>query len=117
MPSDPYILVVEDDPDVRDLMKLLLEVEGYHVACAENGLDALAQMRRAASPHLILLDLMMPIMDGWQFRREQKQDPVLADIPVVIISAASDPASVAANAFLQKPVAVHQLLETVRRHW
>ncbi len=77
-------------------------------------------MRTSARPDLILLDLMMPIMDGWQFRREQAQDPSLSAIPVVVLSADGNvrqkAASLHADGYLQKPVDVENLLEVIQRH-
>jgi CheY-like chemotaxis protein len=83
------ILLVEDDPDVRYSVTLVLQNEGYDVATAGDGREALEVLRRAA-PALILLDLMMPVMDGFEFRVRQMQDPELARIPVIIFSGGSD---------------------------
>src|SRR4051794_28574938 len=85
--SSKLILVVDDDPDLRDTLGQILEDEGYSVAAASNGREALAYLRERPAPSLILLDLMMPVMDGWQFRSEQRLDSVLAKIPVLVISA------------------------------
>ncbi|MFT3839085.1 MAG: response regulator [Myxococcaceae bacterium] len=85
------ILVVEDDADIRDSMLELLADEGLSVTCAVNGLDALNKLRAAAElPKLILLDLMMPEMDGYTFRAEQLKDQRLAKIPVVLMSAGGE---------------------------
>src|SRR5437879_6509382 len=81
------ILVVEDDTATRDALSLILEAEGFGVMGAANGQEALDQLRGSRRPDLILLDLMMPVMDGWQFRRAQAQDPALSAIPVVVLSA------------------------------
>src|SRR5437762_2793351 len=81
------VMIVEDDLDIRDALTQILEFEGYHVVSAENGQQALTQLQHGEHPGLILLDLMMPVMDGWQFRLEQQKDAKLSDIPVVIISA------------------------------
>jgi CheY-like chemotaxis protein len=110
------ILVVDDDVDIRDAITVVLQGEGYRVASAANGRDALDYLHRSAPPDLVLLDLMMPVMDGWQFRREQKRDPALASIPVVVISSAASTLSLGVADFLQKPVAFDQLLNTVRRY-
>ena len=75
------ILVVDDDPDIRDSLREVLEDEGYEVACVGNGREALDHLKTAnPRPCVILLDLMMPVMDGWQFRKEQKQDAEIAGI-------------------------------------
>jgi CheY-like chemotaxis protein len=81
------ILIADDDPDLRESLRLLLELQGHTVDEASNGADALRHLDPAQPPCVILLDLMMPVMDGWQFRREQLQNPALADIPVLVISA------------------------------
>jgi two-component system chemotaxis response regulator CheY len=114
MRSGKHILVIDDDIDVRNVMTLLLRAEGYHVATAANGRDALDYLNQSEVPDLILLDVMMPVMDGWQFMQRQQQDPALARIPIIILSAASDVAR-GAVAHFQKPVPFDQLLETVRK--
>jgi CheY-like chemotaxis protein len=83
------ILVVEDDEGNREALSELLEGEGYQVIAAANGQDALAWLRAnpAVSPSLILLDMMMPVMNGTEFRMQQREDPQLAKIPVVLMSA------------------------------
>src|SRR6476646_6367807 len=78
------ILIVDDDKDVRSALAELLEGEGYAVAGAHNGHEALQLMRAGLHPAVILLDLMMPVMDGWDFRSEQQRDPAFAGVPVVI---------------------------------
>jgi CheY-like chemotaxis protein len=114
------ILLVEDDEATRTAMALALELQGFTVDAAANGQEALDLLRAAAQPCLILLDLMMPVMDGWQFRDEQRQDPALAAIPVVVVSAdGSVPqkaATLGATDYLQKPVDVDQLVNTVQRY-
>jgi CheY-like chemotaxis protein len=121
-PSDkPQILVVEDDLATREALSLILSADGYHVATAADGLDALGQLRVGERPGLILLDLMMPLMDGWQFRQEQLRDPRLADIPVIVCSAAGRVGQRAANlhalAYLDKPIDPMVLLDVVRRSY
>src|SRR5262245_11415139 len=86
-PPGRSVLVVEDDNDIRDALTLILRDQGYQVDSASNGQEALDQLRRGSPANLIVLDLMMPVMDGWQFRHEQQRDPTLAGIPVVIVSA------------------------------
>jgi CheY-like chemotaxis protein len=113
------ILVVDDDPDIRETLAELLQEEGYAVASAAHGAEALSALRTDPRPGLILLDLMMPIMDGWQFRAEQKKDPELASIPVVIISATGRDefvSSLGAAQFLKKPINLEQLLAAVEQH-
>ena len=108
------ILVVEDDDDIRDSIKELLEEEGYCIETAANGQQALAQIRVRGAPQLILLDLMMPVMDGWQFQNQLRQDPDCAQIPVIVISASKfSRQRVEADAFIPKPLDAGILLETI----
>lgn len=111
------ILVVEDEELVRDAMGPLLEEAGYEVSFAENGKDALRRLYTEALPALIVLDLRMPVMDGWEFRTIQRDDPKLGLIPVVAISAdgTSQAAAISADAYLRKPVDANDLLITVGR--
>jgi CheY-like chemotaxis protein len=111
------ILLVEDDDDIRSLMEAVLDDEGYSVCSAENGYRGL-EVARARHPVLILLDLMMPVMNGWEFRAHQKKDADLADIPVVVVSAAGQESvvSLGAAAFLPKPFDVDSLVRAVRQH-
>ncbi len=82
------ILVIEDDPDVRSALAELLASEGYEVAATADGGEALDTLRGGLRPSVIVLDLMMPKVDGWDFRRAQLEDPVLATVPVVLVTAA-----------------------------
>ncbi len=115
--SDRTLLVVEDDEDIRETLVSLLSMEGFHVAGCSNGHEALAWLRASPKPDLILLDLRMPIMDGWQFRVAQKGDPQLASIPAIALSADSTPkaAAIDAEAYLKKPVDYDTLLDTIDR--
>jgi CheY-like chemotaxis protein len=114
------VLVVEDDPDIRATLCDALEDNGYSPVGAANGVEALEYLRSdAEKPCLILLDLMMPVMDGQTFRSEQVADPALARIPVVVISAYRDVEKYAvelATEYLPKPVRLETLLETARKH-
>jgi len=117
----PRILVVDDEPDIRDSIADLLRAEDFDVATAADGADALAYIRAPRNAvGLILLDLMMPEVDGWAFRREQLADQSIASIPVVIMSAVHDvraaAASLAAADFLIKPIELAKLLNVVQRH-
>jgi CheY-like chemotaxis protein len=109
------ILVVEDEAVTRGAIKMLLEWEGYRVDCAADGEEALALLRLGEKPSLILLDARMPGCDGWCFREEQRADPYLADIPVVVISG-EDASSLAAAGHIRKPFEPKELLEKVRQH-
>ena len=115
-PSSARVLVVDDDADIRDLLAHFLEVEGFHVASARNGQEAIDRLRQGDRACVILLDLMMPIMNGWQFRSAQKEDPALAAIPVVVISAVvpDHAPPIDANAYMRKPLDLDRLLTTVR---
>lgn len=112
------VLIVEDDADLRDMMAQLLALEGFPTSAVSNGREALAYLRSHENPNLILLDLMMPVMDGWEFRREQQLDADLADVPVIVLSALDEARAldVTATAFLKKPLDYDRLLELVRRY-
>ncbi|HXT95919.1 MAG TPA: response regulator [Polyangia bacterium] len=114
------VLIVDDDQAVLDGIGELLESEGYGVATATDGQDALNQLRRGLQPSVILLDLMMPRMDGWDFRQEQARDPDLKDIPLVVITAAGFSEASVKTQFgdielVPKPLPVPALLSAVRR--
>ena len=113
------ILVVDDDPDLRVALGEILTDAGYEVGSAADGRQALEILRSGPKPDLILLDLMMPVMNGWQFLAQRGKDPQLARIPVVAISAVGafvqQVEPIEAAAFLRKPVALGDLLETVAR--
>ena len=112
------VLIVEDDEDLREMMAQMLTIEGFTTATAANGREALDYLHSTRKPHVILLDLMMPVMDGWEFRRQQKADPQIAPVPVIVLSALDQrrAAPVEAEAFLNKPLDFDRLLELVRDH-
>lgn len=109
------VLIVEDDLDTREMLGRFLELEGYTVETAENGKRALERLGSGVGACVILLDLMMPVMDGWQFRQEQIRDAAFADIPVIVVSAAGRERleKIQANAYLSKPVDLDELLGCV----
>ena len=115
-PAKTTIMVVEDDADALEALGDLLESHGYAVAGARHGAEALELLSRSPLPNLIVLDLLMPTMDGWEFRRRQKLDPRIAKIPVVVVSASSAAKPIDADSILRKPVDIDRLLETVARH-
>jgi CheY-like chemotaxis protein len=117
LPLCPHaqVLVVEDDADIRRSFVDLLEGEGYGVNTAENGADALAMLTRITRPCVILLDLMMPVMNGWQFLHARDGDAALAHIPVIIVSAMAQRMPETVEAVIPKPVDVDSLLGAIER--
>ena len=112
------VLVVDDDPDIRETIGIILADEGFEVQLAANGAEALAQLRAGAPAQLILLDLMMPVMNGWQFRVEQEKDAGLREIPVIVISADNnlpEKARAFGGRYLAKPLDIDDLLEIITR--
>lgn len=118
--SRKSVLLVDDDDDLRESLGLLLEMRGYAVALATDGEDALEKIRAGLDPCLIVLDLMMPRMDGFQFREEQARDERLREIPVVVCSAVFDAEAVAeqlrVNHYLTKPIDLNALLGLIRHY-
>lgn len=118
-PARPLVLLVEDDSDTAATLAEVLEQEGYRVVVAKEGTQALRFLRETQRvPQLIVLDLMMPVMDGWEFRAEQKRIPGRGDIPVLIVSAdgharrhADD---IGAVGYLRKPFDIGQLLDALQ---
>src|SRR5437870_1142794 len=114
------VLLIDDNIVTREMMSLVLAGEGYRVATACNGADALDRLHGYERPDLILLDLRLPVMDGCTFCERRKRDPDLVSIPLVVVSALADvadqAAAVGATAYLQKPVDPITLLDAVR-HW
>jgi CheY-like chemotaxis protein len=114
------VLVVDDDRDIRESMTEILADDGYCPLAAADGQDALERIRGLTGPPcLILLDMMMPVMDGWQFRRAQLEDRALRSIPIIVLTAHADADKIAkevgAVGFLRKPVSVDALMATVER--
>src|SRR6266516_2867614 len=113
------VLVVDDDPDIREVISLILSEEGFRIRGAENGRQALAVLQDWRAD-LILLDLMMPVMDGAAFRTEQRRTAAIADIPVVVLTASrpvggSSTEGLGCAALLSKPCDLGVLVETVTR--
>lgn len=118
-PDDrPSILIVEDDPDIRETIQHLLESAGYGAPAASNGREALDLLDTIARPCLILLDLMMPVMDGWAFLTALDQNEAFSHVPIVIVSAYTDRAATLERAqqVLKKPVDIHALMDVVQQH-
>jgi CheY-like chemotaxis protein len=112
------IMVIDDDPDLRETLQLLLADHGYSVTEAAGGIEALQLLRSGSRPDLVLLDLMMPEMNGWQFLELIEDDPALRSIPVVIMTArpAVDPLPAPAREMLRKPFDSATLLATLARY-
>ena len=119
------VLIVEDDPETREMLASLLATEGFHPVAAEDGLEALHLLRtvrrRAPDvPCLVLLDLRMPRLSGGEFRRAQLGDPTVASVPVAVMSGATDAEqraqALGAVATVTKPINVDILLDIVRRY-
>lgn len=113
-------MVVEDDLAIREILCELLEQAGYQVVWAANGMEALAWLKLGHAPRVILLDLMMPVMDGVEFRRALREDPALAPIPVVVLSADQGMdqkiCDMQVDGFLAKPFELRALLATLNRY-
>jgi len=117
--ADGSILVVDDDTDLRETVGELLVEEGWKPRLCENGRQALDVLRNGGErPRLILLDLMMPEMNGWQFREEQLKDEGLSDIPVVVMTASRgvDAQPITASEVLFKPIGLNELMDAVARN-
>jgi CheY-like chemotaxis protein len=110
----PTILVVDDERDICDVMAEALTLDGHRVLTASNGQMALEQARKDR-PDLIVLDLMMPVMSGWEFLEAQREDPALASVPVIVGTAFPETQVDGAAVILQKPFDVDTLLAAVAR--
>jgi CheY-like chemotaxis protein len=113
------ILLIEDDTDVREVLSYLLLDQGYDVACAVDGQEALSYLHAGLKPSIIVLDLMMPGMNGYEFRDAQRREPELASIPVIVLSAAGNVAQrtkdLDAAVALEKPIAFEKLCNAIER--
>jgi CheY-like chemotaxis protein len=122
-PDTLHVLLVEDDDDTREVLRLILESDGMSVTVAQDGLDALVRIeelreRNPSAPYAIVLDFMMPRFSGAQFRERQLANPAIAAVPVILVSAVSDlplhAAALQPFAVLQKPIDPDQLTTVVR---
>ncbi len=114
-----YILIVEDDPDIREALRDALEPEGYTVRTAENGQEALDTLAGSPRlPNLILLDLMMPVLDGWRFLKARAERPTWKEIPVVVTSsvAPDERKALDVTGYMRKPIRLLELLALVERY-
>lgn len=111
------ILVVEDNKEIQDSLKQALEVEWYKVYTADNGKEGMNQLSMMPTPCLILLDLMMPIMNGWEFVDEINKNLMFSSIPIVVVSAfAEKSGSPKIHGYIQKPIDLDALLNSVSKH-
>ncbi len=113
----PAVMIVEDDRDTREMLGRFLELEGFDVHTAANGRQALDSLIAGDPASVILLDLMMPVMDGWQFRAAQINDPRVSHIPVVVVTAAGAREKIPpinADGWVSKPIDLDRLLATIR---
>src|SRR5205809_8136934 len=112
------VLIVEDVSDLREMMAQLLTLEGFQSATVANGQEALKYLSGGDTPNVILLDLMMPVMDGWEFRRVQQADPLLSLVPTIVLSALDQSRAhdLKPAAFLKKPLDFDRLLQLVREY-
>jgi CheY-like chemotaxis protein len=114
------VLVVDDDPDALESMQLLLESTGYEVLVAADGREALDLLRNHAAPCLILLDLMMPRMNGWQFIAEAKHEALLGAIPVIVLSGGAfrkeEVLALDVAGYLTKPLEIETLFSILRKY-
>jgi len=122
-PVRPHVMVVEDDRDTREVLKLILELEGIGVTEASDGLEALDRLHQLREsdpmrPCVIVLDIMMPRCSGPEFRRRQLNDPLIADVPVIVLSAIADQVRIdelQAFAKVAKPFDPDQLVRVIKR--
>jgi CheY-like chemotaxis protein len=118
--TEPFILIVDDDADIREALSDVLTDHGYQTVALRNGLEALEHLRSGARPRLILLDAMMPVMDGPTFRRAQMVDPELSSLPVLMISAGHDSGldlqALGLPKMMHKPIDLDQLLAAISLH-
>lgn len=113
------ILIVEDDRDVREALSIILQLEGYEIALATNGKEALELLQDGSRPALVLTDIMMPVLTGWEFIEAMAADPKIAATPVIILSAAEKrpiPKNGKVVAFLPKPADIGVLIDLIKKH-
>ena len=110
------VLLVDDNRDALEATSALLAYEGFSVVAARDGRDALDKMHQDAGIAVVLLDLWMPGMDGWEFLLQKKSDPSIAEVPVIVISGVAPRFVEGAEAVLRKPINVESLLMALKRH-
>jgi CheY-like chemotaxis protein len=114
--ASKFVLIVDDDPNLLEVTSFVIESEGVAVETAKNGEEALALLRAGRRPGLVLLDLMMPVMNGWEFLDEVGRDPLLKVLPVVVLTAAERAQVPGGVEVLCKPVDLRALLRVVERY-
>ena len=114
------VLVVDDDSPSVEALREMLEYEGYQVVWVQNGMEALERLRESAGYCVILLDIMMPVLDGYGFRKEQLKDPRLASIPIIVITAGGrareQARELGSDVYFRKPLPPADLLRAIRRY-
>jgi CheY-like chemotaxis protein len=113
------IFVVDDDVDTREMLREVLELDGYRVALAANGREALQRLQSGLAPALVLLDVMMPVMSGAELLTELRRDPRFAHMPVVLVSAfgqLAEPVAALAQGYLPKPIELERLMDLLRHY-
>lgn len=109
------VLVIDDDADIREALSSVLELEGYTVAAFGDAREALAWLDAGHTPSVVLLDLMMPGMNGWQFLSAVNDRPALGRLPVIVLTGARESSGLHVSALLKKPVDLDVLLESVKQ--
>lgn len=112
------VAIVEDDVEFRNMLRELLEEEGYKVLALANGAEALEALRGGVTPHVILLDVAMPVMDGFDFLRQRNEDPRLAAVPVVLVTNAKphERPTVGVSDVVRKPIDIDEILFAIKRY-
>ncbi|HXM39018.1 MAG TPA: response regulator [Gemmatimonadales bacterium] len=114
----PLVAIIEDDAEFRNMLRELLEEEQYRVIAVANGAEALATLRGATMPNVILLDVSMPVMDGFDFLRHRNDDPQLSAVPVVLVTNAKphERPTVGVNDVVRKPIDIDEILFAIKRY-
>jgi CheY-like chemotaxis protein len=116
--NDKTVLIVEDDEVIRDVLQQLLQYQGYATVTANHGKDALRKLEEQPCPALLLMDLMMPVMNGWELLAALRADERWRKLPVIVLSAGGEAHELAGDTharFLKKPLRMHALLELVQK--
>jgi CheY-like chemotaxis protein len=117
MHANSYVLVVEDDSAIQESLKDALELGGFRVLTADNGKEALKILEAPAAPCMIFLDLMMPVMDGWEFIDAVEKTPAISSVPIIVLSAVANKRAITSQSVrrvIPKPILVDHLLQTAK---